>query len=139
MGRKKWPKKLVNEVFNKSIYNKSIFSITRIKNKKNDKGRCWHCGRVIIRCKRTIKDGPEAWHIDHYPVQYVDIEDQVCCGVTDQHDISNLVPSCVWCNISHRYEKKHCYYCNRSQILCTKKCITISVILFIMILIIISI
>ena len=136
MGRKKWPKKLVNEVFNKTLYlskSKKSILFSKLKNHhKNDKARCWHCRKTIVRGKRTIKDGNQAWHIDHYPVQYVDIENQVCCGITDQHDCSNLVPSCIMCNISHRYERKRWYYCQRSQIMCTKRCIIFSFIILLL-------
>ena len=129
MPRKKWPKKLVIDVFNKTAFSYN-----------GEKGRCWHCNKIIIRNKRTIKDGSEAWHIDHYPVQYVDIENQICCGVTDQHDISNLVPSCVMCNISHKFERKRFYYCGRSQIMCTRKCyIVLSVVTILFIILLVAI
>tara|TARA_Y100001970_G_C13907424_1_gene686783 strand:- start:19 stop:453 length:435 start_codon:yes stop_codon:yes gene_type:complete len=135
MPRKKWPKRLVNEVFDKTLFSTkySNSSNNYCKISKFDTAYCWHCGKTIVRGKRTAKDGQQAWHIDHYPVQFVDIENQICCGVTDQHDITNLVPSCVLCNVSHQYERKHCYYCGRSQCLCTKKCMIItSTILFIL-------
>lgn len=112
MGRKKWAKRLVIDVFNKT----SASPIT-------NKARCWHCNKVIIRHRRTLKDGYGAWHIDHYPVKYADIESQYCCGVTDQHDITNLVPSCIICNISHKYERKKWYYCGYSQCYCKRRCI----------------
>ena len=51
------------------------------------------------------KHGDQYWEIDHYPVQYVDIENQCCFGVTDPLDIDNLVPSCGYCNKSHNFEK----------------------------------
>ena len=141
MGRKKWPKKLVNDVFNKTLYlsksdNPTMFSKLKTNHKK-DKARCWHCRKTIVRGKRTSKDGKQAWHIDHYPVQYTDIENQVCCGITDQHAIENLVPSCVMCNISHHYERKHWYFCHRSQVLCTKRCIVVSFILFLVLFILV--
>tara|TARA_Y100000310_G_scaffold318973_1_gene373670 strand:+ start:1045 stop:1443 length:399 start_codon:yes stop_codon:yes gene_type:complete len=121
MGRKKWSKSLVTDVFNKTVFKQ-----------KGIHAQCWHCGKIIERDKRTYSDGVGAWHIDHFPVQFADIEDQVCCGVTDQHDITNLVPSCVACNIGHQYEKRHWYYCGHSQMLCTRLClIHIGIILFI--------
>ena len=107
--RKKWPKRLVKDVFNNL-------------NNPYGVGHCWHCGKKIDIKKRRLQDGNTAWHIDHYPVQYVDIESQVCCGVTNEHEYSNLVPSCIKCNLSHQYERKHWYYCGRSQCYCTKKC-----------------
>ena len=115
MTRKKWSKALVRDVFNKTAYSPN-----------GKTGRCWHCSKIIIRDKRTIKAGNGAWHVDHYPVQFVDIENQICCGVTDQHKLSNLVPACVKCNLSHKFERKRCYYCGRSQMLCSKKCIIIT-------------
>lgn len=104
-NRKKWPRKLVIDVFNKP-------------NNPHGINKCWHCGKNLIFKSRSHGQ-PGAWHIDHYPVQYVDIESQICCGITDQLDINNLVPSCIECNISHKYEKKYIYFCNRSQCCCT--------------------
>ena len=125
--RKKWPKLLVTEVFNNS-------------NNPYGVGHCWHCGRKIDIKKRRLQDGKTAWHIDHYPVQYVDIESQVCCGVTDEHEMSNLVPSCVKCNLSHKFERKHWYYCGRSQCYCTKKCYCwLATMLLIVLIVVISI
>jgi hypothetical protein len=89
MGRKSWPRKLVVNVYNKSPNPHGI-------------NNCWHCGKPLI-FKNRYSGQEGAWHIDHYPVQYVDIESQICCGVTDSLDFSNLVPSCVHCNISHKY------------------------------------
>jgi 5-methylcytosine-specific restriction endonuclease McrA len=68
-------------------------------------GRCTHCGVEL----------PEdaAWHVDHHPVPFRDIEHQVCCGVTDPMDESNLVASCARCNVSHAHEPT-----GRSQIPC---------------------
>ena len=78
---------------------------------------CWHCGCKIYFKKRTTSDGKGAWHMDHYPIPYADIEDQMCCGITNQHDLSNVVPSCARCNLSHRWENDggRWYYCGRSQ------------------------
>lgn len=106
--RKKWPNKLIQLVFDRP---------------ENPYGRgfCWHCGKKIHIDKRNFSDGTGAWHIDHYPIPYVDIKDQLCCGVTDQHQLSNLVPACIECNISHKYEKKYRIFCNRSQICCQSK------------------
>lgn len=81
----------------------------KIYNKNN--GRCFHCNCVLME---------ERWDVDHYPVVYADIEDQCRCfpfgDVTDPLDESNLQPSCVRCNRSHKYERKKCYYCGHSQL-----------------------
>ena len=86
-------------------FNKTL--TTKIFNKETNpygKGKCWHCGKQL--CFKNRKHGLRgAWHIDHYPIPYIDIENQCCIGVTDPNDLSNLVPSCAECNISHLYEK----------------------------------
>jgi len=74
---------------------------------------CWHCGL-------NLESKP--FDIDHYPVRFADIEDQVCCGVVDPRDDTNLVPSCRNCNRSHKHEKT--LWCGRSQCLCTACCTT---------------
>ena len=83
-------------------------------------GNCWHCSKKLYFTKRRKSDGPGAWHIDHYPIPFADIEDQCCCGITNQKDIHNLVPACVECNLSHRRENDHIrwYHCGRSQSWC---------------------
>lgn len=112
-------------------FNKEI--ALKIFNKKNNPfkvGYCWHCGKKLVFKNR--KSGLRgAWHIDHYPVVYRDIENQCCLGVTNPLDIKNLVPSCVNCNVSHKYEKSFKFFCGRSQCLCEKKC-SFFVFLFIM-------
>ena len=79
--------------------------------------RCWHCGKRLVYKNRTARDGRGAWHMDHHPIPYVDIEDQMCCGITDERDLSNVVPSCVSCNLSHIFEDEpgKWYYCGRRQ------------------------
>ena len=68
---------------------------------------------VCHHCKASISI--DNFDIDHFPVRKSDIEDQCfCCGVTDIHDINNLVPSCANCNRSHKYESTK--YCGHSQI-----------------------
>lgn len=57
-------------------------------------GRCHHC-RIGLT---------GTFHVDHYPIPRRDVVNQMCCGVTDVHDDSNLVPSCVSCNVGHRFE-----------------------------------
>ncbi len=79
-------------------------------------GCCRHCGARL--------DGGErrAWHIDHWPVRFADIEDQIsCCGffVTDARDPANLVASCVRCNTSHAYESSR--WCGHSQCPCKRQ------------------
>lgn len=73
---------------------------------------CWHCGSSI-----TLDN----FHVDHFPVTYKDIENQVCIGVTDPKMMSNLVPSCPRCNTSHKFESNA--WCGRSQVRCTMLCI----------------
>lgn len=83
-------------------------------------GHCHHCGAVLDT------ESGRAWHVDHYPVRYADIEDQCgCCGcfVTDPLDPANLVPSCVPCNTSHRYEVRR--YCGHSQLRIRRTLITL--------------
>ena len=83
-------------------------------------GGCWHCGRAIAL--------DSDWHVDHHPVPLRDIEDQVCCGVTNPKDFDNLVPSCVACNVGHAYEASHC--CGHGQLRCTCSMITTAAALF---------
>ena len=109
MPRKKFPPKLVEDVFNR-------------RDNPSGVGNCWHCGIMLVRDNRKSSDGFGAWHVDHHPVIYKDIENQCCWGVVDPLDRKNLVPSCVACNISHRYERSHCIFCNHSQIPCTWEC-----------------
>jgi len=110
MTRKNYPKKLIFQIFNR---NDNPFG-TR---------KCWHCGKQLVFNHRKISDGRGAWHVDHFPVPHKDIESQYCCGITDTLEPKNLVPSCVNCNISHKFESSKWYFCNRSQICCTKKCV----------------
>ena len=85
-------------------------------------GHCWHCGKKLVFKNRTYgKKG--AWHIDHYPVVYRDIENQCCLGVTDPKELTNLVPSCVSCNITHKNEKSYKIWCGRSQCRCEYMCV----------------
>ena len=107
MGRKKWTAEITEKVFNRE-------------DNPYGKGKCWHCGRRICKKQRTSYDGYYPWNIDHYPVLYRDIEDQIFFGVTDTRDLSNLVPSCVKCNKSHVHEKVYWYYFYHSQFPCFK-------------------
>lgn len=124
-NRKKWPSGLVSEVY---FRQQNPYKV----------GHCWHCGKRIFLDKRRVEDGAGAWHIDHFPVPYKDIVDQCCYGVVDEHDISNLVPACIECNVSHKYEKKYKIFCNRAQCCCVKKCYIILCYLILFILTIIS-
>lgn len=78
--------------------------------------RCHHCGTPLdVECRR-------AWHVDHWPVRFADMHDQLsCCGlwVTDPTDPSNLVASCAACNTSHRHERRR--WCGRSQLPCKRR------------------
>ena len=77
-------------------------------------GHCWHCGVSLL-------GGGTRWHIDHWPIPWRDIHDQLCCGVTDEHDERNLVPSCMPCNLSHRHEPPpRQRYCGRTQPCCLR-------------------
>ena len=78
---------------------------------------CWHCGKRLVYKNRTTRDGRGAWHMDHHPIPYIDIEDQMCCGITDERDLSNVVPACTACNLSHLFEQesRKWYYCGRRQ------------------------
>lgn len=87
MGRSRIPHHLAISVFHR-------------KDNPNGIGNCWHCGESISESSRV------SWHVDHYPVPFRDIEDQVCCGVTDDLDPTNMVASCPGCNLSHRHERK---------------------------------
>lgn len=73
------------------------------------KGHCWHCGCIIAQDK---------FHIDHHPVAFRDIERQLCIGITDPKDPSNLVPSCPRCNTSHAYEVKNCMGYTQCRLTC---------------------
>lgn len=84
--------------------------------------RCWHCGVKLSFEKRKKTHGLGAWHVDHFPIPYRDIETQYCCGVVDSNNEHNMVPSCIPCNIGHQYEKGRWYYCGRAQICFTKEC-----------------
>lgn len=75
-------------------------------------GNCWHCGVAL--------DPEGGWHVDHHPVRWADIADQVCCGVRDGKDRGNLVPSCAGCNTGHRNERRGCC-CGHSQCRCTRR------------------
>ena len=74
-------------------------------------GGCWHCGVTLIG----------SWDVDHHPCAYRDIENQICCGVRDPKEFSNLVPSCQSCNRSHQFESSA--WCGYSQCPCTVKCV----------------
>ena len=73
MPRPRWSKALLRSVYARAS------------------GHCHHCGVALPW------DTPRTWHVDHHPVRYADIEDQVCVGVTDPRDESNLVASCAAC------------------------------------------
>lgn len=85
----------------------------RSKNPKGQ-GNCWHCGS-------DLSNTSAIWHIDHYPVPWRDIKDQLCCGITSELDERNLVPSCAPCNTSHAHEAPgHAIYCGRTQCCCLR-------------------
>ena len=104
MARPKWTKEIENTVWTRG------------------NGACHHCGCELQREPRR------GWHIDHFPVAYRDIEDQVCCGVRDPRDVSNLVLSCPTCNTSHAHESDRC--CGHTQLRCKRQwvewCVTLA-------------
>jgi len=75
-------------------------------------GLCWHCGKALAR---------NNFHVDHHPVVFSDIENQLCLGVTNPKEMSNLVPSCPECNVSHVHEHPKTMYCNHTQIQCSRR------------------
>jgi hypothetical protein len=87
----------------------------------NGIGYCWHCGKKLVFNNRKI-GLRGAWHMDHYPVVYRDIENQCCVGVTDPIQFDNIVPSCAVCNLSHQHEKSLWCCCGRSQCKCESWC-----------------
>ena len=90
-------------------------------------GRCWHCGRELRwdPVAAAATDAPRReWHVDHWPVALRDIRGQVLLGVTDPHLLSNLVPSCVNCNTSHRHEIRRWH--GRTQLRCTALGVVVS-------------
>ena len=86
-------------------------------------GYCWHCGKKLVFNNRKI-GLRGAWHMDHFPVVYRDIENQCCIGIIDPLDKNNLVPSCASCNISHRHERRLWYCGGRSQCKCECWCVS---------------
>jgi hypothetical protein len=95
MGRPRWTKQVEEEVY------------------RQGEAKCHHCHCDLPREPRN------GWHIDHFPVAYRDIEDQVCCGVTDARDVRNLVLSCPQCNVSHKHEEARC--CGYTQCPCKRQ------------------
>ena len=87
MRRRRFSKHLLKEIYAKS------------------NGNCHHCNKMLP----WIPGSPRVWHVDHHPVAFRDIADQVMFGITDPMDVSNLVASCRSCNVSHRFEKKNVF------------------------------
>ena len=101
--RKPWPRGYAERVLNKT-------------DNPHGPGNCWHCGKQL--------HSRAQWHIDHWPIPRRHIVDQLCCGVTDELDINNLVPACVRCNTSHVAETGDKWYlCGRTQCCCTMPCV----------------
>jgi hypothetical protein len=74
---------------------------------------CWHCGVVLLG---------RSFHVDHHPIPFRDVESQLCCGITHEHDLRNLKPACPACNTSHRFEPSgHTCFCGRSQCCCVRQ------------------
>lgn len=89
----------------------------------NGIGYCWHCGKKLVFNNRKI-GLRGAWHMDHFPVVYRDIENQCCIGIINPLEKNNLVSSCASCNISHRYERRLWYCGGRSQCKCECWCVS---------------
>ena len=89
-------------------------AVLRRPDNPNGEGNCWHCGTPLDASK---------FHVDHHPVAYRDIEDQICFGVTDPKDMTNLVPSCPTCNTSHAHEISNCS--GHTQFRVTKFCMVV--------------
>ena len=117
--RKKIGGKLANQVFHRACNPHGV-------------GNCWHCGKPLgLSLRKNIRTVPSrslaaccdeggvgvAWHVDHWPVPYREIKDQIGIGigVSDELDISNLVPACVSCNTSRKHEVKKWYLGGRAQ------------------------
>ena len=75
-------------------------------------GRCQHCGCALEK----------GWHVDHHPIPFRDIENNVCCcALRDPKAVENLVPSCPTCNTSHKFEPAgKPWYCQRTQPYCSE-------------------
>lgn len=72
-------------------------------------GVCWWCGKRL-----TVK----TMDIDHL-IPFRDIADQACCGITNDLELGNLVPSCAKCNRGGLHEPDaRWYYCGRTQWCC---------------------
>ena len=104
----------------KKIPNNIVYSTFYRDDNPNKIGNCWHCGKRIFLKSRGNKDKRGVWQVDHYPVPYRDLEDQILIGIKDPLNPLNLVPSCVKCNLSHKNEISKWYYCNKSQFPCKK-------------------
>lgn len=76
-------------------------------------GRCFHCNKAL-------SDG---WHVDHHPIPFRDIENNICCcALTDPEAIDNLQPSCPSCNTSHKFEPAGApRYCGHTQLFCSRR------------------
>ena len=63
--------------------------------------------RARHHCQAQLQREPRSgWHIDHFPVAYRDIEDQVLRRA--RRGPRNLVVSCPACNMSHAHERDVC-------------------------------
>ncbi len=71
-------------------------------------------GGLCYHCRQPLQAG---WHVDHHPVPYRDIENNIaCCAVRDPELLDNLQPSCPRCNTSHRHEPDDkAVYCGHTQ------------------------
>jgi F0F1-type ATP synthase assembly protein I len=69
-------------------------------------GRCYHCKQELP--SKNIH--PREYDIDHFPIPFRDIEDNVLPSfmlkVNSSTDENNIVASCRACNRSHLYETK---------------------------------
>ena len=71
-------------------------------------------GGVCVHCGAHLESG---WHIDHHPIPFRDIENNVCCcAIRDPKLLSNLQPSCSACNVGHQHEPPNrAWFCGHTQ------------------------
>lgn len=83
-------------------------------------GFCIHCNKKLP----SKLGNPRKYDIDHHPIPFRDIDDNLCCSVcvkvSDVQDIDNLVATHRNCNRSHRFEPDACC-CGHSQCFCPKR------------------
>ena len=95
-------------------------------------GCCFHCG-VALPADDT---GRRRWDVDHHPVPFREIADQLCCGVRDTLDESNLVASCIACNRGGTHERAQACRCHRRYVVrAARAACTVSTLIIVVLLI----